>query len=111
MLWALVAKTSDNTINEQHSSANNSLILNWTDAGVASWYDFAVAIQELAVEQGLLSKAIPISAIPAASYPTPAKRPAFSVLNKAQAEELSGVKTVHWRAQLKAMLTELKAQA
>lgn len=111
MLWALVAKTSDNTINEQHSSANNSLILNWTDAGVASWYDFAVAIQELAVEQGLLSKVIPISAIPAASYPTPAKRPAFSVLNKAQAEELSGVKTVHWRAQLKAMLTELKAQA
>ncbi|WP_165735323.1 dTDP-4-dehydrorhamnose reductase [Pseudoalteromonas sp. C8] len=111
MLWALVAKTSDNTINEQHGSTNNSLILNWTDAGVASWYDFAVAIQELAVEQGLLSKAIPISAIPAASYPTPAKRPAFSVLNKAQAEELSGVKTVHWRAQLRAMLTELKAQA
>lgn len=111
MLWALVAKTSDNTINEQHSNANNSLILNWTDAGVASWYDFAVAIQELAVEQGLLAKAIPISAIPAASYPTPAKRPAFSVLNKAQAEEFTGVKTVHWRAQLKAMLTELKAQA
>lgn len=111
MLWALVAKTSDNTIDDQHGSTNNSLILNWTDAGVASWYDFAVAIQELAVEQGLLSKAIPISAIPAASYPTPAKRPAFSVLNKAQAEELSGVNTVHWRAQLKAMLTELKAQA
>jgi len=111
MLWALVAKTINNTINEQHSSGNSSLILNWTDAGVASWYDFAVAIQELAVDQGLLSKAIPISAIAAASYPTPAKRPAFSVLNKAQAEELSGVKTVHWRAQLKAMLTELKAQA
>ncbi|HDY91403.1 MAG TPA: dTDP-4-dehydrorhamnose reductase [Pseudoalteromonas sp.] len=112
MLWALVAKTDDKAPSELHStSANSSLILNWTDAGVASWYDFAVAIQELAVEQELLSKAIPISAIPAASYPTPAKRPAFSVLNKAQAEELSGVKTVHWRAQLKAMLIELKAQA
>lgn len=109
MLWALVAKTSDNTINEQYSSANNSLILNWTDAGVASWYDFAVAIQELAVEQGLLAKAIPISAIPAASYPTPAKRPAFSVLNKAQAEGVSGVKTIHWRKQLSVMLGELKS--
>ena len=74
---------------------------------MASWYDFAVAIQELAIEQGLLSKAIPISAIPAASYPTPAKRPAFSVLNKAQAEELTGVKTIHWRTQLKTMLKEL----
>ena len=105
MLWALVAKArSEQVLNTE----NIATILNWTDAGVASWYDFAVAIQELAIEQGLLTKSIPISAIPAASYPTPAKRPAFSVLNKAQAEEISGVKTVHWRTQLKAMLTELK---
>ncbi|MBB1304074.1 dTDP-4-dehydrorhamnose reductase [Pseudoalteromonas sp. SR43-5] len=105
MLWALVAKASSEQI---LNTENKATILNWTDAGVASWYDFAVAIQELAIEQGLLTKSIPISAIPAASYPTPAKRPAFSVLNKAQTEEISGVKTVHWRAQLKAMLTELK---
>lgn len=105
MLWALVAKASSEQV---LNTENTATILNWTDAGVASWYDFAVAIQELAIEQGLLTKSIPISAIPAASYPTPAKRPAFSVLNKAQAEEISGVKTVHWRAQLKAMLTELK---
>ena len=106
MLWALVNKVSS-----EPQVNNTATILNWTDAGVASWYDFAVAIQELAIEQGLLTKAIPINAIPAASYPTPAKRPAFSVLNKAQAEEQSGVKTVHWRTQLKAMLIELKAQA
>lgn len=108
MLWALVAKASSEQV---LNTENKATILNWTDAGVASWYDFAVAIQELAIEQGLLTKSIPISAIPAASYPTPAKRPAFSVLNKAQAEEISGVNTVHWRAQLKAMLVELKAQA
>ena len=108
MLWALVAKASSEQV---LNIENTATILNWTDAGVASWYDFAVAIQELAIEQGLLTKSIPISAIPAASYPTPAKRPAFSVLNKAQAEEISGVNTVHWRAQLKAMLVELKAQA
>jgi len=105
MLWALVAKASSEQV---LNTENTATILNWTDAGVASWYDFAVAIQELAIEQGLLAKSIPISAIPAASYPTPAKRPAFSVLNKAQAEEISGVKTVHWRTQLKEMLTELK---
>ena len=105
MLWALVAKASSEQV---LNTENKATILNWTDAGVASWYDFAVAIQELAIEQGLLTKSIPISAIPAASYPTPAKRPAFSVLNKAQAEEISGVKTVHWRTQLKEMLTELK---
>lgn len=107
MLWALVAKASS----EQALNVKTTTILNWTDAGVASWYDFAVAIQELALEQGLLTKAIPISAIPAASYPTPAKRPAFSVLNKVEAEAQSGVNTVHWRAQLKAMLIELNAQS
>ncbi|MET6759733.1 dTDP-4-dehydrorhamnose reductase [Pseudoalteromonas sp. NCIMB_1079] len=105
MLWALVAKASSEQV---LNAENTATILNWTDAGVASWYDFAVAIQELAIEQGLLTKSILISTIPAASYPTPAKRPAFSVLNKAQTEEISGVKTVHWRTQLKEMLTELK---
>jgi dTDP-4-dehydrorhamnose reductase len=108
MLWAVVNKSGGEP---NTNIANTATILNWTDAGVASWYDFAVAIQELAIEQGLLTTAIPVSAIPAANYPTPAKRPAFSVLNKVPAEEFAGVKTVHWRAQLKAMLTALKAQA
>lgn len=106
MLWALVNKANTE---QNQGKIDAATILNWTDAGVASWYDFAVAIQELAVEEGLLSKAIPISAIPAASYPTPAKRPAFSVLNKAQAEGVSGVKTIHWRKQLSVMLGELKS--
>ncbi|WP_390904106.1 sugar nucleotide-binding protein [Shewanella phaeophyticola] len=61
------------------------------------------------MEQGLLTKAIPISAIPASSYPTPAKRPEFSVLNKTEAEALTGAKTIHWRKQLKTMLSELSA--
>ncbi|MGB6136654.1 MAG: sugar nucleotide-binding protein, partial [Shewanella sp.] len=87
---------------------NQTTILNWTDAGVASWYDFAVAIQELAVEKGMLTKAIPVSPISASSYPTPAKRPAFSVIDKSTAELASGVATIHWRRQLSAMLDDLK---
>lgn len=79
----------------------------WTDAGVASWYDFAVAIQELGIEKGLLSSAIPVLPILATAYPTPAKRPVFSVIDKASAEEVSGLNTVHWRKQLSAMMDEL----
>ncbi len=78
----------------------------WTDAGVASWYDFAIAIQELALEKGLLDKTIPVLPIPATAYPTPAKRPAFSVIGKNSAEAVSGLKTVHWRKQLSLMLDE-----
>lgn len=79
----------------------------WTDAGVASWYDFAIAIQELGIEKGLLDKAIPVLPIPATAYPTPATRPAFSVIDKTSAEAVSGLNTTHWRKQLSTMMDEI----
>lgn len=79
----------------------------WTDAGLASWYDFAIAIQELALEKGLLTDVIPVLPIPTSAYPTPAKRPAFSVIDKSSAEEATGLNTIHWRKQLSAMMDEL----
>jgi dTDP-4-dehydrorhamnose reductase len=79
----------------------------WTDAGVASWYDFAIAIQELGMEKGLLTEAILVLPIPTSAYPTPAKRPSFSVIDKNSAEEVSGLHTVHWRKQLSLMMNEL----
>ncbi len=56
-------------------------IYHWTDLGVASWYDFAVAIQEEALARGLLDARGSVVPISTAEYPTRAKRPAFSVLN------------------------------
>jgi len=82
-------------------------IYHWTDAGIASWYDFAIAIQELGIEKGLLQEAIPVLPIPTSAYPTPAKRPAFSVIDKSSAEEASGIKTTHWRKQLSEMMDAL----
>jgi dTDP-4-dehydrorhamnose reductase len=79
----------------------------WTDAGVATWYDFAIAIQELGLEKGLLSNAIPVLPISTSAYPTPAKRPAFSVIDKSSAEEVSGLNTTHWRKQLSSMMDEI----
>ena len=83
-------------------------IFHWTDAGVASWYDFAVAIQELGIEKGLLKQCIPISAIPASQYPTPAARPNFSVIDKTNAESAAGIQTIHWRKQLSCMMEGFK---
>ena len=78
----------------------------WTDAGVASWYDFAVAIQRAGLELGLLDAEIPIDSIPSDAYPTPAKRPAYSVLDKSRMIEALGVKPTHWQAQLQLMMKE-----
>lgn len=80
----------------------------WSDAGVASWYDFAVAIEEEALASGLLERAIPIRPIATEEYPLPAKRPAYGVLDKHSLISAVGISPVHWRVQLRKMLEELR---
>jgi dTDP-4-dehydrorhamnose reductase len=81
-------------------------VIHYTDSGVASWYDFAVAIQEEALAIGLLSKVVSITPILAEQYPTPARRPGISVLDKSSSIGVVG-NAPHWRVQLRAMLKEL----
>jgi dTDP-4-dehydrorhamnose reductase len=83
-------------------------IYHWSDAGVCSWYDFAVAISEEAVALGVLEQAARVRPIPAADYPTPARRPAYSVLDKSDSWRDLAMNPVHWRVQLRAMLSDLK---
>jgi dTDP-4-dehydrorhamnose reductase len=84
-------------------------IYHWTDLGVASWYDFAVAIQDEALARGLLSRAIPVLPIYSSEYPTKAQRPAFSVLDSAATRSLLKLPAIHWRHNLRMMLDELRA--
>ena len=84
-------------------------IYHWTDLGVASWYDFAVAIQDEALARGLLSRAVPILPIHSSEYPTRAQRPAFSVLDSALTRSLIRAPARHWRHNLRMMLDELRA--
>jgi dTDP-4-dehydrorhamnose reductase len=84
-------------------------IYHWTDAGIATWYDFAVAIQDEALARDLLVRAVPIIPISTAEYPTPAQRPAFSVLNSEATRSALAVPARHWRHNLRMMLDELRA--
>jgi dTDP-4-dehydrorhamnose reductase len=83
-------------------------IHHWTDAGVASWYDFAVAIQEEGLACGLLAREIPIQPINTVDYPTSARRPAYSVLDKTETWAALGMTPPHWRVALRRMLLEYK---
>jgi len=85
-------------------------IYHWTDAGVASWYDFAVAIQEEACKLNLLEKMIPVKPIRTEDYLTPAKRPSYSVLDKSATWDALGYFASHWRSSLRQMLLEMKSQ-
>lgn len=88
------------------TAAGEKGIFHWTDAGVASWYDFAVAILEEALAQGLLSSAIPIIPIRTEDYPTPARRPAYSVLDKSATWAITGPAR-HWRVELREALARV----
>lgn len=84
-------------------------IHHYTDSGAASWYDFAVAIQEEGLAAGLLSRAVPIIPINTSDYPTPATRPHYSVLDKTSTFAALGAAAPHWRANLRKMLQEIKS--
>jgi dTDP-4-dehydrorhamnose reductase len=82
-------------------------IYHWTDAGVASWYDFAVAIAEESAVIGLLPAEVRVDAIATEEYPTPAKRPSYSVLDKRSLLAKLQVSVRHWRSNLRTVLAEI----
>ena len=79
-------------------------ILHWSDAGVASWYDFAVAIGELGVQAGLLERAARVKPLTTADYPTPAQRPSYSLLDCTASRVALGLEPLHWREALAEVL-------
>lgn len=81
----------------------------FTNEGVASWYDFAVAILAEARALGFPIKAQWVRPIPTSAYPTPARRPAYSVLDKTKTRAALGRPIPHWRESLVKMLQELRS--
>lgn len=77
-----------------------------TDAGVASWYDFAVAIHEEALAAGLLEVPVRVLPIATSDYPTPAARPPFGVLDKSKTWAVTGP-AKHWREELRLCMNEI----
>ena len=80
---------------------------NFTCAGETSWHGFASAILEEGVQTGFDIKTETVVPIPTSEYPTPATRPAYSVLNTEKIRPLLPGPIPDWRDSLKKMLQEL----
>ncbi len=81
-------------------------IYHCTDLGKITWYDFAVEIQKQAVAAGLLTKTdCVVNPCTTADYPTPAKRPAYSVLDKTKIQDALGIRLPAWEESLKKFLS------
>ncbi|MEL6580856.1 MAG: dTDP-4-dehydrorhamnose reductase [Cyanobacteria bacterium J06621_12] len=81
-------------------------IYHYTNSGVASWYDLAVATFAEAKELGFPLKIERVLPITTAEFPTPTARPAYSVLSKAKITAATGAYPPYWRDSLGQMLTE-----
>lgn len=77
-------------------------IYHFSNEGVCSWFDFAKAIMEFS------SIRCDVSPIETTDYPTPAKRPAYSVLNKGKIKKAHDLKIDHWRDALARCIAELE---
>lgn len=95
-IWALAA-------------AGAAGIHHFTDAGVATRYDMAVAIAEEGFAAGLFAEQPQVNPIPAADFPAPAARPAFSVLDKSTTWALLGGPAAHWRTNLRRCIAQVAA--
>ncbi|MEO0455211.1 MAG: dTDP-4-dehydrorhamnose reductase [Cyanobacteria bacterium P01_A01_bin.114] len=82
-------------------------IYHYTNSGVASWYDLAVAVFEEAAQLGLPLAVQDVLPITTSEYPLPAPRPAYSVLSGVKLRALLGVTAPHWRQSLRQMLIDL----
>ena len=83
-------------------------VYHWTDLGEASWYEFAAAIYQEARSSGLLDRDLEIRAIPTEEYPTPARRPPYSVLDCSATVAALGVEQRPWSERLQQMLAEMR---
>ena len=79
-------------------------VMHWSDAGAASWYDVSVAVGELGQELGLVKQPALVQPIATADYPTPAQRPAYSLLDCVNSRIALGLSGQHWRSSLRQIL-------
>ncbi len=76
-------------------------IYHFSNKGVISWYDFALAIKELSGSHCI------VNPIPSSAYPTPAKRPSYSVMDTSHISEVYGIELEEWKNSLIKCLKKL----
>ena len=82
-------------------------IYHWSDSGSVSWYDFALVIQDYCIDVGLLKKRIPIIPIGTSQYPTPARRPKYSVMDLSLTIEKYSIEPKPWKESLKRVIERI----
>ena len=91
VIWEIISRK-----NIFKENATQIPILHYSDCGIASWYDVAVKLQELFINLNLIDKKIDIFPIKSIDFPSPAKRPKYSILDSELTYEILKLKKIHW---------------
>jgi len=83
-------------------------VMHWSDAGAASWYDVAMAVGSISQSLGLLAQPAHIKPIATAEYPTPARRPSYSLLDCCSTRAALQLPGQHWQAALHDILQRVQ---
>ncbi len=95
------SNVNDIVLQTPNSELQTSNIFHFSNEGIISWYDFAVAIKEIKKLDCV------VHPIPTSSYPTPAKRPMYSGLDKTKIINTFNIQIKNWRDSLEDCLQSL----
>ncbi|MDY5674145.1 MAG: dTDP-4-dehydrorhamnose reductase [Bacteroidaceae bacterium] len=101
--YALDLAQAITTILERESWRGNTGIYNYSNEGVCSWYDFAMTIRKMAGHE-----ACQINPCHSSEYPSPVKRPAYSVLDKSKFKQTFHLSIPYWAESLLKCVNNLK---
>lgn len=101
--YALDLAQAITTILERESWRGNTGIYNYSNEGVCSWYDFAMTIRKIAGHE-----ACQINPCHSSEYPSPVKRPAYSVLDKSKFKQTFHLSIPYWAESLLKCVNNLK---
>ena len=83
-------------------------IYHWCDLGTTSWYEFAIEIQNIGLNLGLLTRKIPITSIPSVDYPSNVERPKYSALDTSNSLSILAAKD--WREELTCCMQKVRKE-
>ncbi len=100
--WKLIS--NNNYI--RASISNNVPILHWSDKGIVSWYEIALAVGEIGQEVGILNKAAVVKPIKSTEYKTLAKRPSYSALDSSLTQDILKMKNMPWKQAIRNIIND-----
>ncbi len=90
-----------------YSKINRNKIYHWSDLGVASWYDFAFSIGEIAAQKGLITRPACVKPISYIDYKRNALCPSYSLLDSSLIRNIVDLSSIHWRQSISTLVDRL----